>query len=102
MSEVFTYKVLGAYVMVRPEKREEVTAGGIVLPEAALGKANWGTVVVVGTGRQLDDGSFVPMLVSAGDKVMFDGFAATEVQHKDEKLLVIPQDSIVVIEEPVS
>ena len=99
--EVFTYKVLGAHVMIRPEKREEVTAGGIVLPEQAREKAAWGTVVVVGTGRQLDDGSFVPMLVKVGDKILFDGWAVTEVQHKGEKLLVIPQDSIVVVEQPV-
>ncbi len=44
-------------VVVEPIEAEEMTAGGIVLPDTAKEKPQRGTVVAVGPGKLLDSGS---------------------------------------------
>ena len=62
---------LGDRVVVDRDESEETTAGGIVLPDAAKDKPIRGTVVAVGTGRVLDDGSRSDFQVKVGDRVLF-------------------------------
>jgi chaperonin GroES len=66
-------------VLIKPLEAEQKTAGGIVLPDTAKEKPQKGTVVAVGPGRILDDGSRGEMSVKAGDTVLFAKYSGTEV-----------------------
>ena len=91
---------LGDRVVIRPTPREEMTKSGIVLPDTAKERPQEGTVLSVGPGRILDDGSREPMEVSEGQKVLFQKYAGTEFKLDDEELLILSQkDVLAIIEE---
>ena len=66
---------LGDRVVVEREASEERTAGGIVLPDTAKDKPARGTVISVGNGRLLEDGTRGKMQVKVGDRVIFSSYA---------------------------
>jgi chaperonin GroES len=76
-------------VVVEPMDAEEMTAGGIVLPDSAKEKPQRGKVVAVGPGRLLDSGERCPVSVKVGDHVLFGKYGGTEleVNGKDIKIL---------------
>ena len=76
-------------VVVEPVDAEEMTAGGIVLPDTAKEKPQLGTVLAVGPGRLLDSGNRGELSVSVGDKVYFGKYGGVEqeVDGKDIKIL---------------
>ncbi|REJ68455.1 MAG: co-chaperone GroES [Planctomycetota bacterium] len=88
---------LGDKVIVRPTEAEEMTAGGIVLPDAAQEKSLEGRVLSVGDGRQLADGSRAPHEVTDGDRVLYSKYAGSEVAVDGEDLLIISEDDILAI-----
>ena len=91
---------LGDRVVVKPTPREEMTKSGIVLPDTAKERPQEGTILAVGPGRTLDDGSREPMEVSEGQKVLFQKYAGTEFKLDDEELLILSQkDVLAIIEE---
>tara|TARA_B100000686_G_scaffold179769_1_gene186728 strand:+ start:894 stop:1214 length:321 start_codon:yes stop_codon:yes gene_type:complete len=92
---------VGAYVVVRQEDASEVTEGGIVLPGQAQEAANRGKVMAVGNGHLSNEGVRIPLTVKVGDVVTFSpGYGTqTEIEVDGESLLVIREDSILVIHE---
>ena len=64
-------KPLGSRLVVEPIEEEEVTSGGIVLPETAKEKPQKGTVLAIGPGDRNDKGERIPMDVKVGDKVLY-------------------------------
>ena len=84
---------LGERVVIKPEEREEVTKGGIILPDTVKEKPQQGEVVAVGTGRVSDDGKRIPMELKAGDKVIYSKFAGTEYKDKDDDEYLILRES---------
>ena len=92
-------KPLGSNVIVKPTPREEMTKSGIVLPDTAKERPQEGTVLSVGPGRTLDDGSREPMELSAGQKVLFQKYAGTEFKLDDDELLILKHGDILAIVE---
>jgi chaperonin GroES len=93
-------KPLGDRLIVEPTEREEVTAGGIVLPETAKEKPQEGKVLAVGPGQRDDQGKRVPMDVKVGDRVLFAKYAGTEVKlEEDRKVLVLKESDVLAIVE---
>jgi chaperonin GroES len=90
---------LGDRVVVKPTAREEMTKSGIVLPDTAKEKPQEGTIVAVGPGKTLDDGSREAMDVSAGQKVLYAKYAGTEFKVDEEELLIVSQKDILAIVE---
>lgn len=88
---------LGDKVVVRRLDAEEVTSGGIVLPEGAREKPKQGRVLSVGDGRLLPDGTRVDLGVKDGDRVLFNGYAGTEVMVNDEELLIMTEEEILAV-----
>ncbi len=88
---------LGEKVVVKRLEAEEMTAGGIVLPDTAKEKPQQGRVLSVGDGRLLPDGTRVENQVSEGDRVLFGGFAGTEVVVDGEELLIMSEDEILAV-----
>ena len=81
-------------VVVKPLVREEVTKGGIVLPDTAKEKPQEGEVVAVGPGRVGDDGKRLPMDVKVGDTVIYAKYAGTEWKYEDEEYLILRESDI--------
>jgi chaperonin GroES len=88
---------LGENVVVKRLESEEVTAGGIVLPDTAREKPQQGRVLSVGDGRLLCDGTRARHQVSEGDRVLFDSYAGTEVVIDGEELLIMSEDEILAV-----
>ncbi len=85
-------KPLGGRVLIKVIAYEEVTRGGIVLPDSAKEKPQQGEVIAVGPGRILDDGSRAPMDVKVGDVVIYAKYAGSEVKALDEDMLILDVD----------
>lgn len=76
-------KPLHDRVLVKRLEEEEVTKGGIIIPDTAKEKPIKGEVVAAGPGKTSDDGKTLSMSVKAGDKVLFNKYAGTEVKIDD-------------------
>jgi chaperonin GroES len=90
-------KPLGNRVVVEPIEQEEVTAGGIVLPETAKEKPQKGTVLSVGPGDRNDKGERIPMDVTTGDTILFAKYSGTEIKLDGKKLLILRESDILAI-----
>ena len=90
-------KPLGDRLVVRPTPRDEMTKSGIVLPDTAKERPQEGTILAVGPGRTLDDGSRESMEVSEGQTVLFQKYAGTEFKLDDEELLILSQKDILAV-----
>jgi chaperonin GroES len=92
-------KPLGDHVVVRPKEQEEVTSGGILLPDTARKRPFEGEVIAVGSGRVLKDGTRAPLSLKVGDIVVYARYAGTEVRVNGEDLIIIDEDSVMAIKE---
>ena len=92
-------KPLGSRVVVEPVEQEEVTAGGIVLPETAKEKPQKGKVLSIGPGERDDDGERIPMDVAVGDTVLYAKYAGTEIKVEGQKLLILKESDLLAIVE---
>jgi chaperonin GroES len=88
---------LGDKVLVQRLEAEAVTAGGIVLPESAKEKPQRGTIISVGDGKLLDDGSRGKLSVKKGDEVLFTSYAGTEIKLDGEEYLIMDESGIMAI-----
>jgi chaperonin GroES len=87
-------KPLGDRVVIRPIEREEVTKGGIILPDTAREKPQEGEVVAVGPGKLSEDGKRVALDVKVGDRVIYAKYAGTEITVDDEEYIVVRESDI--------
>jgi chaperonin GroES len=85
---------LGNRLVVEPIEEEEITAGGIVLPETAKEKPQKGTVLAVGPGERNDKGEHMPLEVAEGDQVLFAKYSGTEIKYDGKKLLIMRESDI--------
>ena len=92
-----TLKPLGNRVVVEPVEQEEITAGGIVLPETAKEKPQEGMVLSAGPGERDDDGDYIPMDVKEGDKVLFAKYAGTEIKIDDQDYVIMREEEILAV-----
>jgi chaperonin GroES len=92
-------KPLGSRVVIEPIEQEEITAGGIVLPETAKEKPQQGMVLAVGQGDRDDEGNRIAMDVSVGDKVLFAKYSGTEIKMDGKKLLILRESDLLAIVE---
>jgi chaperonin GroES len=81
-------------LVVKPIEKEEVTRGGIVLPDTAKEKPQEGKVLAVGPGRLSDDGKRLPMDISVGDIVIYTKYGGTEIKIDDEELVILRESDI--------
>jgi chaperonin GroES len=84
-------------IVIKRLKANEITRGGIVLPETAKEKPQEGKVIAVGTGHQTDEGKVIPLTVKKGDKVLFTSYAGTEIKVDGEDYIVMPEEDILAV-----
>ena len=89
-----TFQPLGDRVVIKPLEEEEVTKGGLVLPDTAREKPQKGEVVAVGPGRLGDDGKRLDMEVKVKDKIVYSKYAGTELKEDDVEYLILRESDI--------
>ena len=85
---------LGDRVVIKPLPQEEVTKGGIVLPDTVKEKPQEGKVIAVGPGKIAEDGSRIAMEVKAGDTVVYAKYAGTEIKEAGDELIILRESDI--------
>lgn len=89
-----TFQPLGDRIVIKPIEQEEVSKGGLVLPDTARERPQEGEVVAAGPGRLTDEGNRIPMELVVGDKVLYAKYAGTELKEDDEDFLVLRESDI--------
>lgn len=84
-------------VVVEPSKAEEVTAGGIVLPDSAKEKPQRGTVIAAGPGKLMDNGERGTLDVQVGDEVFYGKYAGTEVEVNGQEYVILRESDILAV-----
>jgi len=87
-------KPLDDRVVVEPLSAEDVTAGGIVLPDSAKEKPQRGKVVAVGPGKLLDSGERCPVAVAVGDEVLFGKYGGTDIEVDGNEVKILRESDI--------
>ncbi|BBD09835.1 co-chaperone GroES [Desulfovibrio ferrophilus] len=90
-------KPLNDRVLVKRLEGEEVTSGGIIIPDTAKEKPMKGEIVAAGPGKTDDSGKAIKMTVKAGDLVLFNKYAGTEIKIEGTEHLVMREDDILAI-----
>jgi len=92
-------KPLGDRVVVKPIEQDEMTVGGIMLPDTAKEKPQKGEILAVGPGTRNDAGERLALDVNVGDTVLYAKYAGTEIKLDGEKVLVLRESDILAIVE---
>jgi chaperonin GroES len=85
---------LGDRVVVQPSQEEEVSKGGIILPDTAKEKPQRGMIIAVGPGKLDEEGKRIPMEVKKGDKVIYSKYAGSEIKQDDKEVLILRESDI--------
>lgn len=81
-------------VLVKRLENEQMTAGGIIIPDTAQEKTQLGAVIATGEGKLMADGSIRPLQIKSGDKILFGKYSGTEVNLGNEDFLVLREDEL--------
>lgn len=87
-------KPLGARVLVKRLEAEDISAGGIVLPDSAKEKPQEAEIISLGTGGKDDNGNEITFTVKVGDKVLISKYGGTDVKVNGEDLLILSESDI--------
>jgi chaperonin GroES len=90
---------IGDKVVVKRVDAEEMTTGGIVLPDSAQQKSQHGRVLSVGNGRMTESGHRAELQINEGDRVLFATYAGTEIDVDDQQLLIMSEGDILAVVE---
>jgi chaperonin GroES len=82
-------------ILVKRVEKDNVSKGGIIIPDTAKEKPMEATVVAVGNGKVMDNGETRPVAVSVGDTVLFSKYAGTEVKIEGDEHLILREDDII-------
>jgi chaperonin GroES len=84
-------------VLLRRVEEEEMTAGGIIIPDTAKEKPQEGEVIATGKGKVRDDGGITPLDVKAGDRVLFSKYAGTDVTLDGDEYVIAREDDVLAV-----
>jgi chaperonin GroES len=90
-------KPLADRIVATPTSPEEVTKGGIVLPDSAKTRPQEGEVIAVGPGKTTEKGILVPVEVNVGDKVIYSKYGGTEIKIGGSEYVILRQDDILAV-----
>ncbi len=88
---------LGDKVIIKRVEAEDVTAGGIVLPDSAKEKPKRGLIKAIGDGKLLDSGERAQLQVKKNDEVLFTSYAGTEVKVGGEEYIIMDESDILAV-----
>ena len=90
-------KPLADRVLVKVDEEETKTKGGILIPDTAQKKSQKGTVMAIGSGKVLDNGTRLPFEVKVGDHVLFAKYSGVDIDEYGEKYLLLAERDILAI-----
>ena len=85
---------LGDRVVVKAIEAQEISKGGIILPDTAKEKPQEGEIIAVGAGRVTDDGKRIPMELKAGDRVIYSKYGGTEIKEEGIEYILLRESDI--------
>lgn len=88
-------KPLSDRVIAKRLEQEEISKGGIILPDSAKQKQEKVQVLAVGPGKTDQNGNLIPIPVQVNDIVLMDKYAGQEVTIDDQELIIVRADDIV-------
>ena len=89
-----TFTPLHDRILVRRVEENETVRGGIIIPDSAKEKPQEGEVISVGKGKSNDEGKVFPLVVRAGDRVLFGKYSGTEIKIDGEELLIMREEEV--------
>jgi chaperonin GroES len=84
-------------LVVKPTAKEEMTKGGIFLPDTAKEKPQEGEVVAIGPGRMTDEGKRIAMEVMVGDRVIYTKYGGSEIKIDDVEMMILRESDVLAI-----
>ena len=90
-------KPVGSHIIISRATPDEKSKGGIIIPEKGKEKPKQGTIVAVGNGKMMEDGKRQAMQVKAGDKVLFNSYAGTEVKVSGDEYVVMEESEVLAV-----
>lgn len=84
-------------LVIKPFEDKETMRGSLYIPEMAKEKPVQGLVIAAGPGRLADDGTYVEMEVSVGDRVLYGKYSGVEVTVGDEQYLILRESDVLAI-----
>jgi len=93
----FNIKPLADRVVVKAAPADEVSKGGIILPDTAQEKPQMGTVIAVGPGKASDTGTVIKLTVKKGDKILYGKYSGTDVTVDSEDYMIMRESDILAI-----
>ncbi len=90
-------KPLSDRVVVEPAPAEDVSSGGIILPDTAQEKPQQGTIVAAGPGKVSDSGKIVAMEVKKGDRILYGKYSGTEFSFEGTEYLIMRESDILAV-----
>jgi len=81
-------------ILVERVESEEVTKGGIILPDTAKEKPQQGKIIAVGNGRKTEDGKVVPLEIKVGDVILFGKYSGSEIKIEGNEYLIMKEDDV--------
>ncbi len=89
-----TIKPLYDRVLIKRLENEQMTAGGIIIPDTAQEKTQIGAVIATGEGKLMNDGSLRALKVKKGDKIIFGKYSGTEVKLGNDDFLILREEEL--------
>ena len=91
------FEPIGDKIIVTVIDGNDTTEGGVILPDIAQEETMRATVVAVGPGAIMLDGSYCKMQTKVGDVVVYPKMGAKKLQYKDEEYLILKENDILTI-----
>jgi chaperonin GroES len=93
------FRPLHDRILVERVESEEVTKGGIILPDTAKEKPQQGKVIAVGSGKKTEEGKLIPLEIKAGDMILFGKYSGSEIKVEGTEYLIMKEDDVLGIVE---
>ena len=81
-------------ILVERVESEEISKGGIIVPDSAKEKPQQGKVIAVGHGKRLEDGKLIPLEVKAGDTILFGKYSGSEIKVEGIEYFIMKEDDV--------
>ena len=81
-------------IIVKRLEEEEMTKGGIIIPDSAKEKPSEGLVIAVGKGKALENGTLLPLDVKKNDRILFGKYAGTDIKIEGDEFLIMREDDV--------
>ena len=81
-------------ILVRRLEEEEMSKGGIIIPDTAKEKPSEGLVIAVGKGKVTEDGKKLPLDLKKNDRILFGKYSGTDIKIEGEEYLIMREDDV--------